>query len=407
MDPQALENELSRKLYEKRGNQAEYAVRTFLSLVASSTVVMVCMIFIFVAWQCFPVLLQETDNSRSGQMIPPDQIKTQTISQLAKFLEIGEDQVASLKPDVLEQLVESRNQELASTSTNPDNKINTTSWSKLIFPYQWSGSEYSAPVYVWQPTGQILKYNIVPLFLGSLKVSFVALLFSVPISLCSAIYVSQLAGGVIKEIVKPVIELLAGIPTVILGFLGWILISPWLAPIIRAVDPSSTPFNALIAGIALGLAVIPIIFTISEDALTAVPGIHRDAARALGASEWYSAISVVVPAALPGIFAAVVLGFGRAFGETMIVLLVSGNAASMDFSILKSSKTVTAVIAGEITDAPHFSDHYQILFLLGLILFIVTFFGNVLADVLLQSLRARMEGQLEQKDDKVLGSTVV
>jgi phosphate transport system permease protein len=426
VNPVVLERELSQTLYEGSSNRIESFVHVMLRLVASSTIVLVLLIFVFVAWQCLPILLQETDNSRSGQILLPDQVAQKTPAEIAAFLKVDESKVKGLRAEVIQELVQSRDDEL-STSSNPDSKVNTTSWSKLLLPYQWSGGNYKSPVYLWQPTGEIEKYNIIPPFLGSIKVALVALIFACPLSLISAVYVSQMARSWVKELVKPAIELMAGIPTVVLGFLGWILLVPvfsWainappnhtgsffhdeLNGFIHVMDPSATSFNALVAGMVLALAVTPVIFTIAEDAISAVPSTHRDAARALGSTDWFAAVFIVVPAALPGIFAAIVLGFGRAVGETMIVLLVSGNAASMDLSLLKSTKTVAATIAGEITDAPQDSDHYRILFLLGLLLFIITFFGNVIADLILQRLKARLEGQLSLEEKRALTrSTVV
>src|SRR4029077_8568711 len=175
----------------------------------------------------------------------------------------------------------------------------------MLKAHQWTG--YRRPEYILQPVSQIPKFNLVPLIIGSLKVTLVAILFSVPLSLAAAIYVSQLARPRVREIAKPVIELLAGIPSVVLGFFGLIV----MATVLQRVTGSQSRLNGLCAGIALGFAVIPVIFSIAEDALTSVPRSYVQAALALGASKWKAAAQVVLPAALPGGFAAVSLGFGQ------------------------------------------------------------------------------------------------
>src|SRR6185295_188511 len=159
----------------------------------------------------------------------------------------------------------------------------------------------------------------------------------------AAIYISQLARPRVRETAKPIIELLAGIPSVVLGFFGLIV----MATVIQKISGSHSRLNALCAGIALGFAVIPVVFSIAEDALTSVPRSYVQAALALGASRWKAAVQVVLPAALPGVFAAVLLGFGRAVGETMIVLMASGNASIVSPSLLDSTRTITATIANE------------------------------------------------------------
>ena len=245
------------------------------------------------------------------------------------------------------------------------------------------------PEYIWQPVSQIHKYNIIPLFIGSLKATLVALLFAVPLALGAAIYVSQLARPELKEWLKPSIELLAGIPSVVLGFFALIVMATFL----QGIFGYESRLNAFVAGIALGLAVIPVVFSIAEDALTSVPRSYIQAALALGSSKWQAAWQIVLPAAIPGVFAAVVLGFGRAIGETMIVLMASGNASIVSWSILDSTRTITATIAAELAEAVFGGHHYRILFLIGALLFIVTFVSNLAGDLVMHRLKARLEGK--------------
>ena len=191
-----------------------------------------------------------------------------------------------------------------------------------------------------------------------------------------------------KEWVKPGIELLAGIPSVVVGMFAMIVMASFL----QGVFGYEVRLNAFVAGIALGLAVIPLVFSIAEDALTSVPRTYTQAALALGASKWQAAYQVVLPSALPGVFAAVVLGFGRAIGETMIVLLVC-SASVMSWSIFDSARSVTTTIAAEMAEAVAGGTHYRILFLLGALLFAVTFVINLIGDVVMHHFKARLEGR--------------
>jgi phosphate transport system permease protein len=254
-------------------------------------------------------------------------------------------------------------------------------------PHQWTG--YEKPSYIWQPVSEIHKYNVVPLFIGSLKTTLVALLFSIPLALGAALYVSQLAPPRVREWLKPAIEMLAGIPSVVLGFFALIV----MASVLQNLVGAQSLLNAFVAGIALGLAIIPVIFSIAEDALTSVPRSYTQAALALGASQWQAAWQVVLPAALPGVFAAVLLGFGRAIGETMIVLMASGNASILSWNLLDSTRTITATIAAELAEAVFGGHHYRILFMLGTLLFAVTFFTNLLGELIIHRLNRRLEGK--------------
>ena len=257
--------------------------------------------------------------------------------------------------------------------------------SELVAPKQWRG--YDEPTYVWQPVGETPKYNIVPLFVGTLKVTFLAMLFSVPLGIACAIFLSQYAPRRAREIIKPLIELLAGIPSVVLGFFALMVIATW------AQDLFGFTFrlNAIVAAIGLSLTTVPIIFTISEDALQAVPRSLGEASLALGARKYQTTLRVIVPAALPGIAAAVILGFGRAIGETMIVLMAAGNAAVVElFNPATSVRTVTATIAAELGEVAQGDPHWRVLFMLGVMLFMVTFVLNIAGAVAVRRLQRKL-----------------
>lgn len=242
---------------------------------------------------------------------------------------------------------------------------------------------------VWQPVAEVPKYALLPLLIGTLKVTLVALLIALPLAVGAAIYTSEFAGRRTREIIKPVVELLAGIPSVVLGFFALMVLATWLQ------DSFNYRFrlNAISAGAGLALAVIPIVYTVAEDALSAVPQTFRDGALALGANRWQTAWRVVLPAAMPGVFAACVLGFGRAIGETMIVLMASGNAATMSWSPTDSFRSFSATIAAELGEVVNGSAHYHVLFFLGALLFVITFFLNLLGLWYVRRLRGRLEGR--------------
>jgi phosphate transport system permease protein len=275
----------------------------------------------------------------------------------------------------------------AEAPKDKDAALNTASWRLMVKPHQWT--DYEKPEYIWQPVSRIHKYNLLPLVIGSLKTTLVALLFSVPLSLAAAIYVSQLADPRTKEWLKPAIELLAGIPSVVLGFFALMV----LASVLQAILGYQSRLNGFVAGIALGLAVIPVVFSIAEDALTSVPRAFTQAALALGSSQWQAAWKIVLPAAIPGVFAAVVLGFGRAIGETMIVLMASGNASIVSWNIFESTRSMTATIAAELAETVFGGHHYRILFLIGAMLFLVTFLSNMVADIIIHRLKSGLEGK--------------
>ncbi len=345
-----------------------------------------------------------------------------------------------------------------------DNPHPEVSLRSLLLPVAYEG--HASPSLIWQSGGGSdgfeRKLSITPLIVGTLKATFYAMLISVPLALLAAVYVSQLAPARLQAIVKPVVELMAAVPSVVVGFLAALWLAPrleavlfqavlgvaalplvvltafgmWrLAPaalrlrapagielalllaagvvVVIGVTAAAGPLearlfggditrwlftewgirydqrNALVVGIALGFAVIPVIFTIAEDACSSVPRSLTHAARALGATRWQAAIRMVVPAASPGLFAAVILGFGRAVGETMIVLMCSGNTPLLDLGPFDGMRTMAAAIAFEIPEAAVNGTLYRVLFLTGLLLFVSTFVITSAADLVGRALRKR------------------
>jgi ABC-type uncharacterized transport system permease subunit len=347
------------------------------------------------------------------------------------------------------------------TIRNPHPEI---SLRTLFLPVWYEG--YAAPRQVWQTSGGSdtfePKFGLWPLLFGTLKATFYAMVFSVPLAQMAAIYVSQLAPSWLQGVVKPTVELMAAVPSVVVGFLAALWLAPrlelWLFPslVVAATLPlavfvalaawrglpvhlrqrmprgSELVFllasaavvivgavllagplegwlfggdfqrflfgewgirydqrNSLVVGLALGFAVIPVIFTIAEDACSGVPATLVQAARALGATRWQAAVRLVVPAASPGLFAAVMLGLGRAVGETMIVLMASGNTPILDLSPFNGMRTMSAAIAFEVPEAPVEGTLFRVLFLTGLLLFVLSLFFTTAADAVGRRLRRR------------------
>lgn len=370
-----------------RARPLEWMAEKLIFAVSLTAILMVFLIFLFVTRESLPIFLGRMDSAAAQKGIPVDQMEKLTPQELGAYLGLSRKELASKDKETLKLLMEVRMEAAQEAPDDKDAHVNTTDWRYMFKPYQWTG--YDKPVYIWQPISSIHKYNIIPLMVGSLKATAVALLFAVPLALCSALFVSQLCPAWLKEWVKPAIELLAGVPSVVLGFFALIV----LASVLQRVFGYESRLNAFVAGIALGLASIPVIFSIAEDALTSVPRSYTEAALALGSSRWQAAWHIVLPAAVPGVFAAVVLGFGRAIGETMVVLMASGNASIMSWSLMDSTRTITATIAAELAEAVFGGHHYRILFALGAILFVVTFLSNLAGDLVIHRLKARLEGR--------------
>ncbi len=236
----------------------------------------------------------------------------------------------------------------------------------------------------WQPTSEVREqYGILALLVGSLSVTALAMALAVPLGLGAAVFISEFCGGKLKETLKSLIELLAAIPSIVWGFVGYVV----LGPAIVRLTGAPVGVNLLNGGIILALMSVPIIVSVGEDALKAVPDSYREAALSLGASRWEIVYRVLFPAAKNGLLAAVLLGVGRAIGETMAVLMCTGHAVRIPHSLLDPVRTLTATIAAELGEAVADSTHYRVLFLIGLVLFAVTFAVNLAADLVVKGIR--------------------
>ena len=231
----------------------------------------------------------------------------------------------------------------------------------------------------WYPISEPAQLGILPLIFGSLIVTLGAAIISIPIGIACAVYIAEIAPLKIKEILKAGIELLAAIPSVVLGFIGMVTLVPW----VKSTFHLPTGLTALSGSIILAFMAMPTIVSVAEDALYSVPKSYKEGAFALGATHWQTIYRVLLPAASSGIVAAVMLGIGRVIGETMAVMMITGNAAVIPQSILVPVRTLTATIAAEMGEAVVGSEHYFALFAIGIVLFTMSFIINVTADLFL------------------------
>jgi phosphate transport system permease protein len=237
----------------------------------------------------------------------------------------------------------------------------------------------------WRPTSNVRpQFGTLALLIGSLCVTGLAMLMAVPLGLGAAVYISEFASGRTKEVLKVVVELLAAIPSVVWGFIGMMVIGP----IIIRFTGTPVGVNLLNGSLILALMSVPIIVSIAEDALKAVPDSYREAALSLGANQWEVVYRVLFPAAKNGLLAAVLLGVGRAIGETMAVLMVTGHAIQIPRSLLDPVRTLTATIAAELGETVQGDTHFRTLFLIGLVLFALTFIVNLIADLIVKGIRS-------------------
>ena len=257
--------------------------------------------------------------------------------------------------------------------------------AQMWFRTLWPG--YDTPQNVWQPVSDVPKFGLWPLLTGTLKSTLVSMLIAGPLGVLAAIYVSSYAPAKLREILKPTLELLAGIPSVVLGFFALISLATWLQDAFNL----DSRLNAVVSGVALSLAIVPVVFTLSEEAIRAVPASYVEASTALGAAKWQTLLKVVLPTAAPGIASAIALGLGRAVGETMIVLMASGNAALTSWNPADSVRTLSATIAAELGEVVFGSAHYTVLFYLGLLLFLFTSGLNALGTRVIEMQKTRVK----------------
>ena len=353
--------------------------------VAFFSIAIIILIFIFVFRESFPVFNPGSDSNRNEVV----QEQQETYGEITSLDENAEPGVYARDPRNHEYK-EGIKASLLHDSSAPAHEDNFYKVSS-----DGHGDDNRAALQTmmtkdWIPVSDKPRYGILPLMAGTLKVTVISILFAAPLAILAALYSSSFAGRRMKEIIKPVIELLAGFPSVVIGFFALMV----LATFLQNVFHYETRLNAFVGGIAMGIAAIPIIFTITEDALTAVPKSYYQASLALGSSRWQTAILVILPAATPGIFAAILLGIGRVFGETMIALMATGNAALIGLNPFESVRTLAATIGAEMAEVVFGDTHYNVLFLIGSLLFVFTFMLNAVAEFYVKGkLMKRIQGK--------------
>ena len=242
----------------------------------------------------------------------------------------------------------------------------------------------------WYPTADPPDFGIYPLIFGSIVVTVMASIVAIPLGVMTAIYLAEIASAKVREIVKPIVELLAALPSVVIGFFGMVIVAPFL----QNIFDIPTGLNIFNASLMLGFMSVPTICSISEDAIYSVPTNLKEASLALGATQLETIIKVILPASISGISTAIILGMSRAIGETMVVLMVAGGAAMVPTSIFDPARPLPASIAAEMAEAPFRGNHYYALFATGIVLFIFTFIFNIIAEQIAHKYRQVGEASL-------------
>ena len=339
---------------KKQFRWSEFLAEKVISTVAFLSIAIIFLIFIFVFKESLPLFSSSKEAAKT-------EVQATTTAQPETYGGATED----LEPETYGEPVE----ELA---------VGTEEVTKTAAPNQ-EGSDKTWSTFVsteWVPVSDNPRFGLIALLVGTLKVTIIAMLIAGPLAILAAIYTSCFASKRRKEIIKPIIEMLAAFPSVVIGFFALMV----LATFFQDVFGYDSRLNAFIGGVAMALAAIPIIYTIAEDALSAVPKTYTEASLALGASKSQTAFLVTLPAATPGIFAALLLGIGRVFGETMIALMATGNAALLSANPFESVRTFAATIGSEMAETVFGETHYSVLFFIGSLLFIFSFALNAIAE---------------------------
>ncbi len=345
-----------------------FSMKNITAIFASISILMIILIFIFVFWQGFQIF--------------EDQPKVLDIEKTNETIEnINAGYIPkNIEKEFAEKRISFENAKVTDKE-GPPWKIKSTEATYIAREKENSINIYQKIGFSdifnkeWSPARDPLSFGIIPLFIGSLAVTAVALLISIPVGIFGAIYVGEVASARIRSILKPIMEILAGVPSVIYGFFGFIYVAPKLQSMLNLPIGQ----NILTSGIILSAMVLPIIISVSEDAINSVPKKYKQGSLALGATRWRTLTSVTIPAAASGISASIILAFGRAIGETIAVSLTVGNVAQIPGSIIDPAFPMTSVIASEMGEAGPFTAHGHSLFFLGVLLFTTTFIVNLIA----------------------------
>lgn len=378
---------------KKKFRWSEYLAEKIISSVAFLSIAIIILIFFFVFRESFGIFnFKETAATTSVELVT-DETNSSGQETYGSGTDLQPESYGSTEPQQetyggVEELQQESYGDVVDSST-----MGTT--EETVVSAAPSESENRSAIRTlkdrdWLPVSDRPRYGLLPLIVGTLKLTLIAILIAAPLAILAALYSSTFAPKWARETIKPAIELLAGIPSVVIGFFALMV----MASIFQDFFGYSTRLNSFVGGVALALAAIPIIYTITEDALNAIPRSYTEASLALGATKWQTAINVVLPAATPGIFAAILLGTGRVFGETMIALMATGNAAMVSANPFDSVRTLSATIGAEMAEVVFGDTHYSVLFLIGALLFLFTFFINAIAEFYIKGkLMKRIQGK--------------
>ena len=373
--------DFNRSILKKQFRFSDWFAEKVIRSVAFLSIAFVILIFLFVFRETLPIFKGNKDNAvkittTGGPSLSMNELKPESYSS-----DDEKEAETELKPEVYSSTTESqiilKPESYGDLSIDANSTVSEESTLNEYNPVvgQNENALQTLTSKDWQPVSRNPRYGLLPLIIGTLKVSLIAILFAAPMAIFAALYTSMFAPPKLRDFIKPIIELLAGFPSVVIGFFALMV----LASLFQNIFGYSSRLNSFVGGIAMGLAAIPIIYTLTEDALTAVPRSYFEASLGLGASIRQTAFSVVLPAALPGIFAAILLGIGRVFGETMIALMATGNASIISANPFDSVRTFSATIGAEMAEVVFGDTHYSVLFLIGSLLFIFTFAFNAFA----------------------------
>ena len=385
MNSQMSTTNFSKESLKKQFRLSEFLAEKIISSVAFLSIAIILLIFVFVFKESLPIFnfgvedkkaittevsgaAAENYDSTSSEELQPESYGSVPMENLMSESDSSETvSEADVAPESYGGVeVES----LTESSPELENDIKTKNQEGKDKTWNTFGTSE------WVPVSDNPRFGLIGLLIGTLKVTLIAMLIAGPLAVLAALFTSCFASKRTKEIIKPVIEMLAAFPSVVIGFFALMV----LASFFQNVLGYDSRLNAFIGGIAMALAAIPIIYTISEDALSSIPKTYTEASLALGASKWQTAFFVVLPAATPGIFAALLLGVGRVFGETMIALMATGNAALVSANPFESVRTFAATIGAEMAETVFGETHYSVLFFIGSLLFIFSFALNALAE---------------------------
>jgi phosphate transport system permease protein len=377
----------SNESLKKQLRPSEFFAEKIITGVAFLSIAIIILIFLFVFRETIPIFSgkaeQKTESSASKQETYGASDQGQNANKQETYSG-SEPEVQATKQEVY-------------GATSDTTKDTVVSGEAGISSYRETSSEAEGRVTikglagkVWMPVSDRPRYGLLPLIVGTFKITIIAILFAAPLAILAALFSAAFAPRWMREFIKPAIEILAGFPSVVIGFFALIV----MATFFQHLFGYETRLNAFVGGVAMALAAIPIIFTVTEDVMTAVPSTYKEASLALGASKWQTAFFVTLPAAAPGIFAAVLLGIGRIFGETMIVLMATGNAALISMNPFDSVRTLSATIGAEMAEVVFGDTHYSVLFLIGTLLFVFTFALNATAEFYVKGrLMTRLQGK--------------